>query len=78
MGEQISCLPGETGRIANRQSMSLKRSLYLDQIKAVVVALVIAIHAPMAFSIDWFGVHIPVEQSVGPFFKGFLLVTHMQ
>ena len=51
--------------------MSLKRSLYLDQIKAVVVALVIAIHAPMAFSVGWFGVQIPVEQSVGPLFKGF-------
>ena len=51
--------------------MSLKRSLYLDQIKAVVVALVIAIHAPMAFSVGWFGVQISVEQSVGPLFKGF-------
>ena len=54
--------------------MSLKRSLYLDQIKAVVVALVIAIHAPMAFSVGWFGVQIPVEQSVGPLFKDFCLV----
>ena len=52
--------------------MSLKRSLYLDQIKAVIVALVIAIHVPMAFfDIGWIGVHIPVEGSVGPFFTGF-------
>ena len=54
--------------------MPLKRLLYLDQIKAVVVALVIALHAPMAFGggWGWLGVHIPVEQTVGPFFKGFV------
>ena len=52
--------------------MSLKRSLYLDQIKAVIIALVIALHVPMAFGdISWIGVRIPVEDSVGPFFKGF-------
>lgn len=54
--------------------MPLKRSLYLDQIKAVIVALVIALHVPMAFGdISWIGVRIPVEESVGPFFKGFFL-----
>ncbi len=54
--------------------MPLKRSLYLDQIKAVIVALVIALHVPMAFGdISWIGVCIPVEESVGPFFKGFFL-----
>ena len=52
--------------------MSLKRLLYLDQIKALVVALVIAIHVPMAFGdSSWSGVRIPVEDSVGPLFKGF-------
>ena len=50
--------------------MPLKRSLYLDQIKAVIVSLVIAIHA-MAFSVGWIGIHIPVEGTVGPFFTGF-------
>ena len=54
--------------------MSVERSLYLDQIKAVIVALVIALHVPMAFGdISWIGVRIPVEESVGPFFKGFFL-----
>merc|ERR1712087_36636 len=40
---------------------------------AVVVALVIALHVPIAFGggIGWLGVRIPVEESVGPFFKGF-------
>ena len=51
--------------------MPPKRSLYLDQIKAVIVALVIAIHVPMAFYVGWIGVHIPVEGSVGPVFGGF-------
>ena len=52
--------------------MSVERSLYLDQIKAVIVALVIAIHVPMAFGdISWIGVRVPVEGVVGPFFKGF-------
>ena len=51
--------------------MPLKRSLYLDQIKAVIVALVIALHVPIAFSVGWIGVWIPVEGIVGPFFTGF-------
>lgn len=51
--------------------MHLKRSQYLDQVKAVIVALVIAVHVPMAFSVGWIGVHIPVEGTVGPVFKGF-------
>ena len=52
--------------------MSLKRSLYLDQIKAVIVALVIAIHVPMAFAdISWIGFCIPVEGINGPFFTRF-------
>lgn len=52
--------------------MPHKRSLYLDQIKAFIVALVIALHVPMAFDgIGWIGVRIPVEGTVGPFFKGF-------
>ena len=57
--------------------MTVKRSLYLDQIKAVVVALVIALHVPIAFGggIGWLGVRIPVEESVGPFFKGFFTLS---
>ena len=59
--------------------MSVERSLYLDQIKAVIVALVIALHVPMAFGdISWIGVRIPVEESVGPFSKDFSSGTTMQ
>ena len=72
MGEPSFASPGETRSVSVQFSMPLKRSLYLDQIKAVIVALVIAIHVPMAFfDIGWIGVHIPVEGSVGPFFTGF-------
>ena len=52
--------------------MPLKRSLYLDQIKAVMVALVIAIHVPFTFSdMGWMGARIPIEGTVGPVFGGF-------
>ena len=72
MGEPSFASPGETRSVSIQFSMPLKRSLYLDQIKAVIVALVIAIHVPVAFfDIGWIGVHIPVEGSVGPFFTGF-------
>ena len=72
MGEQGSIILGETGFMGFRLSMPLKRSLYLDQIKAVVVALVIALHVPLAFGdFGWIGVRIPVEDAVGPVFGGF-------
>ena len=72
MGEPSFASPGETRSVSIPFSMPLKRSLYLDQIKAVIVALVIAIHVPMAFfDIGWIGVRVPVEGSVGPFFTGF-------
>jgi len=52
--------------------MHTKRSCYLDQIKAVIVALVIALHVPMAFGgMGWIGVRIPVEGAVGPVFGVF-------
>ena len=59
------------GLRAFQLSMSLKRALYLDQIKALIVALVIALHVPIAFSFGGIGVRIPVEGIVGPFFTGF-------
>ena len=72
MGEQSCVISGETRSMSIQLSMSLKRSFYLDQIRAVIVALVIALHVPMAFwDISWIGVLIPVEGTVGPFFLGF-------
>ena len=49
MGEPSFASPGETRSVSIQFSMPLKRSLYLDQIKAVIVALVIGIHVPMVF-----------------------------
>ena len=72
MGWQSCIIPGETSFMGFRLSMPLKRSLYLDQIKALVVALVIAVHVPGAFGdFGWIGVRIPVEDAAGPVFWGF-------
>ena len=71
MGETSHGISGETRPMTYQQSSARKRALYLDQIKALVVALVIALHVPMVFSWGWFGIRIPVEESVGPFFAGF-------
>ena len=55
-----------------RLLMSHQRLLYLDQIKAVMVALVIALHVPIAFfPTGWSGVRIPIEGVVGAGFIGF-------
>lgn len=55
-----------------RLLMAHQRLLYLDQIKAVMVALVIALHVPVAFfPTGWSGVRIPIEGLVGAGFIGF-------
>ena len=51
--------------MAYQQMSTAKRALYLDQIRAIIIAFVIAIHVPMAFGgIGWSGVRIPVEESI--------------
>ncbi len=72
MGKQSRGISGETGRMTYPESSTRKRALYLDQIKAVIVAFVIALHVPIAFTFGWFGVRIPVEESTGPLFTGFI------
>ena len=55
-----------------RLLMSHQRLLYLDHIKAFMVALVIALHVPIAFfPTGWSGVRIPIEGVVGAGFIGF-------
>lgn len=52
-----------------QQFKNKKRALYVDQIKALMVALVIAVHVvPMAFTSGWMGVRVPPEGSADPFF----------
>jgi len=51
-----------------KQTTTQKRVLFFDQIKALMIALVIATHALMAFLINWMGVRIPIEGSSDPLF----------
>ena len=69
MGEHGFAISCETSCMNSQLLMPHKRSLYLDQIKAVIVALVIAIHVPMAFSVGWIGIKIPVEGLLGQYLK---------
>jgi len=58
--------------VINRQASSKKRLLFIDQIKAVMIALVIAIHVLFAMIIPgvWFGIRIPSDGSAHPLFAG--------
>ena len=47
-----------------------KRVLFFDQIKALMIALVIAVHVFLAFLGDWLGVHIGMSSSPHPLFVG--------
>ena len=62
---------GETGPMTCQQTNSKQRVLYFDQIRALMIALVIAVHVPIAFADSgwgWFGVQIPSGGSADPFF----------
>ncbi len=49
-----------------------KRVQYFDQIKALMIGLVITVHAGMAFEYSWCGVSIPTGDQQGLLFQGFL------
>ena len=53
-----------------QQISTNKRVLFFDQIRALMIALVIVVHVPMAFGSSWMGVRIPVEGNAVPFFAG--------
>ena len=62
-------IPGKTGSMDHSQTSTKKRVLFFDQIKALMIALVIAVHVPMAFGgISWMGVRIPIEGVSDPLF----------
>ena len=46
-----------------------KRVLFFDQIKALMIGLVIAVHVTLAFGMSWMGVHIPTEASSRTLFE---------
>ena len=58
--------------MAHLQTSTKKRVLFIDQIKAVMIALVIAEHVLLAIRIPgaWFGIHIPSDGSAHPLFIG--------
>jgi hypothetical protein len=52
-----------------QQISTTKRVLFFDQIRALMIALVIAVHVfPLAFTSGWFGVRIPTAGSADVFF----------
>ena len=52
-----------------QQISTSKRVLFFDQIRALMIALVIAVHVfPLAFTSGWFGVRIPTAVSADAFF----------
>lgn len=58
--------------MAHLQTSTKKRVLFIDQIKAVMIALVIAQHVLLAMLVPgiWFGIHIPYNGSAHPLFIG--------
>lgn len=64
-------IPGDTVAMDDQKSITKKRVLFFDQIKALMIALVIAVHAPMAFGDKgwWMGLRIPLEGNSDPLFE---------
>ena len=55
--------------MVDQQTRTNTRVLFFDQIKALMIALVIAVHVPIAFGPSWLGVRIPMEGTSDPLFK---------
>ena len=56
--------------MTDQHPSTAKRVLFFDQIKALMIALVIAVHVFLAFLGDWLGVHIGMSSSPHPLFVG--------
>ena len=58
--------------VTHLQASAKKRVLFFDQIKALMIALVIVQHVLLAILVPgaWFGVHIPIDGSTHPAFTG--------
>ena len=63
-------IPGESVPMTDQHPSTAKRVLFFDQIKALMIALVIAVHVFLAFLGDWLGVHIAMSSSPHPLFVG--------
>ena len=61
-------IAGEAGPMDDQTNRTMKRVLFFDQIKALMIALVIGSHVPIAFGFNWSGVRIPIEGGSDPLF----------
>ena len=69
MGEQEIGISGDTNPMTYQQFSTNKRVLFFDQIRALMIALVIAIHVvPLAFTSGWIGVRVPTTGPPDAFF----------
>ena len=68
---KILKIPGEAGSMGDQQTKTGKRVLFFDQIKALMIALVIAVHVLLTFVGSFMGVHISTSGSSHPVFGGF-------
>ncbi len=63
-------MSGENGCMTIQQFSTNKRVLFFDQIKALMIALVISVHVLLAFGdLGWIGVHVPGGGPADPFFS---------
>ena len=69
MVEQEFKISSEAEPMTYRQNSNNKRVLFFDQIKALMVALVIVIHALFALLFGWYGVRNPSEEFSDPLFQ---------
>jgi uncharacterized membrane protein len=69
MVEQEFEISSEAEPMTYRQNRNNKRVLFFDQIKALMVALVIVVHVLFALLFGWYGVRIPSEESSDPLFQ---------
>ena len=70
MGEQEIGISCDTNPMTYQQFSTNKRVLFFDQIRALMIALVIVVHVSMAFGTSWMGVRIPIEGTAVPLFGG--------
>ena len=69
MGESNLAIYGGSNPMTYQQISTNKRVLFFDQIRALMIALVIAIHVvPLAFTSGWIGVRVPTTGSPDAFF----------
>ena len=68
--DKILGIPGKTEAMSGQKNRAGKRVLFFDQIKALMVALVIAIHVLVTFIFGFMGIHFPLSGSSDPIFSG--------